>query len=120
MEITQRRWTGIGVTTVAGCLMLVIGCAMAATAVGGKRVASVSQPMEMATRMTPIACASELYALMKVVEAARDLGSDRAILNFALDDLQANLADCLKRDGQADRRDANETMAPHRFFFHDV
>jgi hypothetical protein len=120
VEITERRWTSVGVTIVAGCLMLAIGCAMAATAVGGKRVSSMSQPVET-TKVTPIACASELYAFMKVAEAARDLGSDRAILNFALDDLQANLADCLKEDGQADRRDANdETMAPHRFFFRDV
>lgn len=120
MDITQRQWT-VGVAAVTGCLILVIGCTMAATAVGSKPVASVPGRMEMATKITPITCASELYAFIKVAEAARDLGPDRAILNFSLDDLQASLADCLRDNDKADRRDAtDQTMAPHRLFFRDV
>jgi hypothetical protein len=122
MEIRHRQWTGLGAIAVAGCLLLAIGCALAATAVGSQSLTSKPLAMESAiTAPAPIACASELYAFMKVAEAARDLGSDRNILNFALDDLQANLADCLKGDGDADRRDAtNEMAAPRRFWFRDV
>jgi hypothetical protein len=52
-------------------------------------------PVHAATKTVPKACLTEFYAFVKVADLAKELGSDRDVLDSALDDLQDSLVDCL-------------------------
>lgn len=115
MDFTRQTWLGYGTVIAAGVLAMVISGALAMAAIGSRPVASSAVQVRSAATVTPVACAAQLYAYLKVAEAAKDLGSDRYVLSFALDDLQANLADCLRDDDtEAGRRDAQESSETPR------
>ncbi|WP_398482376.1 hypothetical protein [Tardiphaga sp.] len=97
MDSEPRQWTGIGWVLVAGCLALAICCGLSATLAQNNRMTPRPVRADMTT-VVPRACLSEFYAYLKVADTARELGSDRDILDFALDRLHTGLVACLTDD----------------------
>jgi hypothetical protein len=106
MDTKQRQWAGIGWALVAGCLAFAVCCGLTAALAESRHALPRLVSVPAATKVAEKACLSEFYAYLKVAEVAKDLGSDRDILDFALDDLQANVVDCLKGDDSNSERDA--------------
>jgi len=97
MDSEPRQWTAIGWVLVAGCLALAICCGLSATLAQNNGMTPRPVRADMTT-VVPRACLSEFYAYLKVADTARELGSDRDILDFALDRLHSSLVECLTDD----------------------